>query len=214
MIRFFTMTLMTLALALLAIGGCDRSPSGSAKPAGKPAELPAGLMLAAAPGPGAPTPIGTLKGSLKEGAEVIVRGVVGGQRDPFIDGRAMLMLVDVSVPNQCAIGDDHCNTPWDYCCAPSEEIGKSSAMVRVTGPDGAPLKGTLKGASGIGTLSILTIKAKVAAGSTAEALTLDAVGIYLEPAAAKPAAPKAAPPAPMPTPDAPKFQQPDASKGK
>jgi len=172
---FLTRRLAPFAVLLTAVllGGCDKS-----QPADKPATapLPEELFLGAAPDD--PRPIHELKQSTEPGDEVTVRAVIGGRVDPIVRGRASATIVDAEVNNTCLIGDDHCKTPWDYCCEPRERVTANMATLQVVDADGRVVEADL--ASRLPPLSTVVARGIVGPRPTSEALTINATGVYVE----------------------------------
>lgn len=100
---------------------------------------------------GTPVGVGAMKSSAKQGERVVIAGRIGGSEHPFLADRAMFVLVDPSVKlcGEGEPGDDHCKTPWDFCCEPKENLRKMSVTVVANGPDGAPIAHTLLGQGGL-----------------------------------------------------------------
>jgi len=173
---------VTFVLAVLAIPtmtGCRKSDDPEeAAGAASAASLPAGLFLAAAPGE--PVPVKQAKAQAREGDEVVVRAVVGGEVNVFVDGRAIMKVIDTEMKNLCLSEDDGCKTPWDYCCSTTEELQPHRATVRVVDAEGKTLKVSLKGAGQIEEMKTLVVKGVVAKGSDEKNLVIDAKGIYVE----------------------------------
>ena len=174
-------TFVLAALAASTMIGCGKSDdteeaagSGDASTA----SLPAGLFLAAAPG--GQVAVKQVKAQAREGDEVVVRAVVGGEVNVFVDGRAIVKVIDAEMKNLCLSQDDSCKTPWDYCCSTTEELQPHRATVRVVDAVGETLKVGLKGAGPIEELKTLVIKGVVARGSDEKNLVINAQGIYAE----------------------------------
>lgn len=150
---------------------------GDAKtPAAKDA-LPAGLALTAAP-EGAKD-VKAVKAAAKEGDDVVIRGRIG-TLTPFVEGYAAMTIVDPSlVPCNEMQMEDGCKTPWDYCCAPTEELTAGTATIQVAGADGRPLKHDLR-LEGHKPLSWVVVKGKVAARPDPKVLVVNATGIFVE----------------------------------
>ena len=175
-------TLLVLAaLAISTILGCGKSDDGE-KPSGaggtSTASLPANLFLATAPGQ--PVAVKQVKAQAQEGDDVIVRVAVGGEVNVFVDGRAIVKVIDTEMKNLCLSPDDSCKTPWDYCCSTTDELQPHRATVRVVDAEGKTLKVGLKGARQIEELKTLVVKGVVAKGSDGKNLVIDAKGIYVE----------------------------------
>ena len=169
--------LLGLALALPACNGEDAPPPNGGTTA--TVELPASLFVDAAP-EGA-LDVTEVKESAKEGDVVVMRGKVGGTMEPFVEGRAALILgSDVSIQS-CEIRDgDGCETPWDYCCMAPEDLLAGTATVQVVGADGRPLKTAFRGAKGIKELSVLVVKGTVGPRPDPGTLVINATAIYVE----------------------------------
>ena len=174
-------TFVFAVLAISMIAGCKKSDdSGQASGAGSAstALLPASLFLTAAPGE--PVAVKQVKTQAREGDEVIVRVVVGGEVNVFVEGRAIVKVIDTEMKNLCLSPDDSCKTPWDYCCSTTEELQPHRAMVRVVDTEGKTLKANLKGAGKIEEMKTLVIKGVVSKGSNEKYLVINAQGIYVE----------------------------------
>jgi hypothetical protein len=103
------------AAAMLALpfwtGGCGKSPEAAAPP--PEATFPATLF---APVEGTPGGVAEARNAVQDGEQVVLRGWIGGRVDPFVENRALMLLVDESLP----LCQESCKTPWDLCCAPAE----------------------------------------------------------------------------------------------
>ena len=47
--------------------------------------------------------------------DIVIVGRIGGDKNPWIDGRAAFYIVDTSLKSCTEVGSDNCPTPWDYC---------------------------------------------------------------------------------------------------
>jgi hypothetical protein len=185
-----TIAAWTAAVLLAAAAGCGDGKEtvavapagggGTPAPAAGGAPLPGGLRLAAAPA-GA-VGVGALKKTAKEGDEVVLRARVGGSESPFVQGRASMVVADLEAVTSCADmpGDDHCPTPWDYCCEPKDKLLANTATVQVSGPDGRPLAADLRSLEGLAPLKVVVVKGVVAARPDPAVLVVDAKGIFIE----------------------------------
>ena len=172
---------LTLSLALCLTAGlvaCSEPAASADQPATEP--LPAGLGLAAPPADAVRVP--QAKASAREGDTVVVRGRVGGERDPIVPGRASLRLADTEAIAACDTRpDDGCKIPWDYCCEPSEKILANSMTVQVVGDSGKVLAADFTTLDGLEPGSMLVVTGVVAARPNEQVLTVNATGIYVEP---------------------------------
>lgn len=162
----------------LALGACEKASDAPAKPSKSAAAepLPPALFLASAPAEA--LSVEDAKKTAKAGGTVVLRGRVGGSRDPFVEGRAVLTLVGPGLPACSDNPDDACKTPWDYCCEEKRAIAEHSATVQVLDGAGAPLRATLKGHGGIRELSDLIVVGNVAVADGAT-LVVNATGIFV-----------------------------------
>ncbi|MBI1293179.1 hypothetical protein GC173_18390 [bacterium] len=133
--------LIATSLAILVLASCAQEKEATEKkPAAETtaAELPKKLFIA--PGPMSPKSLSEVRATAKVGDEVVFAGYVGGREEPFVDGRAVMLMADASKVPPCT---DGCKTPWDACCEATEDIVANSATVQVVDESGAPLKASL-----------------------------------------------------------------------
>ncbi len=180
--RTIQSTAVLLAILLSAgLFGCDGDkPVSSVEGASdRPAAaLPADVLLSDAPLD--PTPVAQLKQSAGEGDPIVLRGVIGGRASPIVAGRAIMTIVEATMANQCQVAGDHCETPWDYCCASREELQQNIATIQVVDVDGNPLAADLAATPGLEPLAIVTIKGTVGPRPDRSALIVNATGIFIE----------------------------------
>jgi hypothetical protein len=128
--------------------------------------IPNGLFLGEAPSGAQDLSEARKKGNLKPGQTVTLRGVVGGGKDPFVAGRAVFTLMGTALKPCTANPDDHCKTPWDYCCETKADIAANSATVRVADSKGNPLRTDLKGRASVKELSEVIVTGTVASAES------------------------------------------------
>lgn len=150
---------VSLLAVLLAGCGETKPPDASARKPALPDALPAAMVLAAAPD-GA-RDVADVKRDAKVSDEVVIHGVIGGSKSPFVPGRAVFTIVDPAVKSCAAMSSDHCPTPWDYCCEPPPNLAANSATIQLVGADGKPLKIDVSGTSGLKPLADVTIRGRV-----------------------------------------------------
>ena len=172
---------------LLVLAGCESSSekktSGEQVSSHPSAALPAGLILTAAPADA--QNVIEAKKKAKTGDDIVVRGKIGGQVKPFVEGRAVFQLVDSSLPTCNMTPGDTCETPWDYCCEPKDQIAAKSMTVQVVGEDGKPLKIDLNGHDELKPMARVVVRGKVAERPDEKTLTLQAKGIFVDTTSAK-----------------------------
>ncbi len=179
------LTLMfALVLVAASISGCDRTDEPTASASGSPtsaaAALPAGLFLTQSPSAEV-ADVAQVVAEGQDGQSVMVRGLVGGRRDPFVANRAVMLLTDVNTMSCHAAGDTGCPTPWDYCCVPREQLQGKTLSVQVSDTDGQPLRTTLQDAGGLKPFAIVVVQGIVRRHADSGLLAIDASRIHVQP---------------------------------
>lgn len=162
--RTFVSLSMTVACAFAATG-CGPSGDGSSAksespqpgagiPAMAPVHLPKGMIVRGEP---TGTHVAACKLAAKQGDEVTVVGRIGGSRNPFVADSAVFTIVDPALKPCNAKDDDHCRTPWDYCCEDRDAIKRSMATIEIAGDDGTPLALPLRGLQGLDPLAMVSV---------------------------------------------------------
>lgn len=175
----YTKLILTVvsAASLISCGEKKTTADDAAADSGKPLQS---LLLTSAP-EGA-VAIAEARQTAKAGQKIVISGKVMGRKDPFVSGRAILILGDPAKITSCDLHeDDECQTPWDACCDDPDVIKASTATVQVLDADGKLVKEGLKGLGGIKELSQLVVSGVVAEGSNKDNLLVNATGIYLQP---------------------------------
>ena len=109
--------------------------------------------------------------------DVVLRGRVGGRHNPISYESGLFVMMDPAVPSCADMGDeDHCTTPWDYCCEPNDVITKNAVTVQVR-VGGKPVTLT---ADAIGPLDTVVIKGKLAQMPGTNASIVMADGVFVE----------------------------------
>ena len=102
----------------------------------RPSSLGVDSSFLASSEPTESTPVKAARQELENGQEATLVGIIGGSKEPFVDGLAAFTIVDPSIP-YCA-GDDDCPTPWDYCCT-QDQVRDGIATVKMVDDAGAPV---------------------------------------------------------------------------
>lgn len=172
---------LILAIATALLVSCKEKEAASATPpaaASPSAEL--SKVLATEP-KGEAAAIHTARTSAKPGDEITISGRIMGSDSPFVSGRAAFILGDPDILTPCnEMPGDTCETPWDTCCDSPEKKKQGIATVQIVGADGRVLKENLEGTGGLAKLASVTVTGKVAEGSTADALVVNATAIKAE----------------------------------
>lgn len=167
-----TRALLAAALAALPLlSGCAEKSESASTPA-----KPAAWVLASMP-EGA-RPVAAVKPSAKEGDTIVVRGRIGGRKDPMSADSPVFVIMDPEVPSCADMGEDHCATPWDYCCETPESLAANNATVQIVGADGAPVSGGLA-AHGFKPLDEVIVVGTVGPRPSESVLTIRATGVHL-----------------------------------
>ena len=116
-------------------------------------------------------------GTLKAGDDVVLRGRIGGSKDPFVAGRAVFTLMGRGLKACNEIPDDKCSKPWDYCCETKEEILGNSVTVQVVDAKGQILRTDMKGRRGLKELSEIVVVGRVAAAD-GKTIVVNASSVY------------------------------------
>jgi len=171
---------VSVLAAVVIVIGCERETAPQAASAQPAAEsLPANLF--ATTQPAGAVDVVTARQSAKDGEPIVVKGRVGGQKEPVGANRAIVTLADVSLRTCDKSPMYTCETPWDSCCEPKDEIVAKTISVRVVGADGRPIKTGL-GAAGIAPNKQLVVAGTARTGAAGgDTLVVDASRIYVMP---------------------------------
>ena len=181
---FGTLMVVTLVGFGPTIVGCERKPQDTSRGStaaapGKAAALPPGLFVARAPARA--RAVAEVKADANAPSEVVVRGRIGGRREPFVGGAAVFLLADSRLTPCNELHGDNCPTPWDYCCEPRESLAAKTATIQVVGDDGKPLRVNLNGTQGLEPLAELTIAGEIVPRGDTGTLMINAKRIYVHP---------------------------------
>lgn len=173
-------TYLLLATACLLASCKEKQESASSVPAPSAAQESDALqsVLSAVP-KGEAKSIHSVRASAKPGEEVTIKGRIMGNASPFVAGRSVFILGDPEIIAACNDKPgDECETPWDSCCNTPEEKKKGTATVQIVNADGRVLKEPLEGVGGLAKLATVTVSGKVAEGSSADLLIVNATAIH------------------------------------
>lgn len=173
-------TVALFGVVSLSLTACEEKRPSGAGAAAPPASLPADLFLASAPAD--PAGIKAAKAAGSPGGKVVLRGRIGGSKDPFVANRAIFTLVDDALPACSDNPDDACESPWDYCCEKREDIASNSATVQVVGADGAPVRAGLNGVGGLAPLARVIVIGTVSQKDDSGTFVVSATGLSVLPA--------------------------------
>jgi hypothetical protein len=168
------------ALTTAMLAGCEKSAEQTGKPsqAGEAQRDPLPADFFVDREPAGAKDVDEIRKSAKPGESVVMRGRIGGGKEPFVSQRAAFTVVDHSLKSCENMGADHCPTPWDYCC---ERWPEHSVAVQVVGANGKPLTHDLNGEKGVKPLADVIVIGKVSEKSDASTVVVNATAIYVRP---------------------------------
>ena len=160
-VKQFGWVLCGVAMLGLAMWtGCSKGDkSGGTAAKGPPVNPPsaAGAKFILASEPAGAKGVEEVREKAADKEDVVIVGRIGGSSKPFVDGLVAFEIMDLAgVPCNERPGDA-CETPWDYCCEPADELAANSATVQVMGADGALIKSGLSGVNGLKPLAVVTV---------------------------------------------------------
>ena len=161
-----------VAVAALALGCRDEGQVKTA--AGPDGQSPVWLLTTP---PEAPQSITQARAGAAEGDAVVLRGRIGGRRDPISPGSPVFTVVDLSIPYCGQDHEDDCPQPWDYCCEPREKLKAGSATVQVVGADGQAASAG-PAAAGLKPLDEVIVVGTVGPRPNDDVFIVRATGIY------------------------------------
>jgi len=180
--RVFTM----MALSCL-VSGCSQSTApapgtaATSAPAASASSTPSvdGTKYLLAKSPEASKDVIAAREAAKDGDEIVIEGRIGGDVDPWVDGRAAFTIVDRTLIPCNERPGDSCTSPWDYCCD-TDRLPKSKALVKFVDEQGKTLSTDARQLLGLKELQTVVIQGK-AKRDDAGNLTVLASGLYVKP---------------------------------
>lgn len=169
--------------AMVALAGCagdsaeenasaDGATEVSSAPAAKPSPELMPLVVKADP---PPNQVGVaIAKEAPAGDDVVVEG----RLKDFIEGKAAFTMVDGSIDSCADMEDDHCPTPWDYCCVPPKKLTANTATVTLVDEAGKVLDGNLQGVNSIDHLTTVVVTGKLQKDEAGN-VTIAANQVYL-----------------------------------
>src|SRR4051812_16384793 len=103
--KFTALSIFILTLAIAFLGCQKEAPP----PQNSVDALPVNLF--AATQPAGAVDIATARKSAKDGQPIVIKGRIGGQKEPLAANRAILTLADLSLPTCDKSPMDKCTTP-------------------------------------------------------------------------------------------------------
>ena len=123
--------------------------------------------------------LAAVKESASVGDEVAFEARIGGRSEPFVENRAVMVVIDPSLPS-CADNGGACPIPWDYCCEAPATLVANTATVQWVDDEGRPRDGSLKGRGGLEELAWITVVGEVAMKDDSGVFVVNATGVFLD----------------------------------
>jgi hypothetical protein len=141
-----TRALLVLNVVLVIAAGCSdenatTSPSASASNSTSASSMP-GIEAATyrlADEPAGAQDVIAVRESAVDDEEVVIVGRIGGDSNPWVEGRAAFSIVDRSLLACSDREGDECPQPWDYCCE-TDKLPTSKVLVKVVDESGNVVK--------------------------------------------------------------------------
>lgn len=170
-------TTCLLIVSSFFLASCKEKTTTTTPATSKGPSAALAAVLASAP-IGEPKSILLMRSSAKPGDEVTLSGRIMGNAQPFVEGRAVFILGDPKVLTACNdVPGDKCETPWDACCDSPEDKKRATATIQIVGADGRVIKEAIEGVGGLKKLATVTVTGKVADGSSADLMLVNATAI-------------------------------------
>lgn len=158
--------------------GCDRpSQDSMSDPATPPAGGTASVSWVMSSEPPEAIGIVDAKAVASEGDRIVIRGRIGGRREPLTPGSAVFTVMDLALPHCGDNPDDKCPRPWDYCCETPETIRANAATVQIVDSSGAAVAGDAS-AGGLKPLDEVVVVGTVGPRPSPDVLLIQATGVF------------------------------------
>lgn len=168
-------TAASCALTLMTVAGCSKSEDTTAGDTST-TSTKAAWVLTGAPS-GEAVSVAEAKASAAEGDAITIRARIGGRSKPITSDSPVFLVMDLEVPSCADMEEDHCATPWDYCCETQESITANSATIQIVGSDGSTIE-TDPIAAGLNALDEVIVVGTVGPRPNNDVLTIRATGIH------------------------------------
>jgi hypothetical protein len=176
MYRTILFGLVALVAAGVMVGCTPNQPSPKNTPDPKASDDAKAKYLLASEPAGAKG-VNEVKQKAKDGDEVVVVGRIGGSVKPFT-GRAAFTIVDMKYKACSDREGDNCETPWDFCCEPPEELAKGTVLVKLVDSAGKTLPDDAKELLSMKELQTVVIRGQARKGEE-NSISVVASGIFI-----------------------------------
>jgi hypothetical protein len=129
--KCWQVVLPILLVGLMAVG-CNREDAASTPVAAKSGPNGAGQKYLLTAEPAGAKPVKEVRKDAKDGDEVVVIGFIGGDKKPWIEGRAGFWIVDSSL----MLKEPDGSMCWDCCEVPPDDLRQGKATIKVVDEQG------------------------------------------------------------------------------
>ena len=144
-----------------------------------PNELPRGADYLLSTEPVNPKGVVETREKAQDQEAVVVVGRIGGSQNPWVDGRAAFVIVDLSLQACSDREGDHCLTPWDYCCE-TDRLAQATVLVKVIDESGKLLPVDARKILGVKELQTVVVQGKAQRDDVGN-ITVLASNLYVRP---------------------------------
>ncbi len=146
-------------IGLFCVIGCGRKDgqSSSDETAASVSNVDATAFLTKAQPEGAINII-EARNEAQDEADVVVTGRIGGSVDPWVEGLAAFSVVDLSLTACNDTQEEHCKTPWDYCC--EAELPQARVLVKFVDKSNTIVKTDARQLFGLKELQVVVVRGK------------------------------------------------------
>lgn len=165
-------------VAAVVLVGCGPAPVASTPPETQVSSTVAPsteVLLKAQPADA--KPVGDVRKSAEDGAAVTILGRIGGDTNPWVEGRAAFTIVDPKL-EPCK-PDEGCPTPWDYCCS-TDQLPTHRALIKIVDGAGDTVEQDARKLLGVRELQTVMVRGQAKRDSAGN-LTVLASGVYVVP---------------------------------
>ena len=118
-----------------------------------------------------------MRKSAEDGDAVTILGRIGGDTNPWVEGRAAFTIVDPKL--EPCNPDEGCPTPWDYCCS-TDQLPTHRALIKIVDGAGDTVEQDARKLLGVKELQTVMGRGQAKRDSAGN-LTVLASGVYVVP---------------------------------
>jgi hypothetical protein len=176
MIRYANLLPVGLALGLAV--GCNEATKPADKSTAAPVSEADKAKYLLAEEPAGAKAVLAARQEAKDGDDVVIVGRIGGEAKPWVEGKAAFWIVDASLKSCKDNPGDKCETPWDYCCEPKEQLRQAMATVKIVDEQGKTVAADARQLLGVKELQTVVVRGQAKRDENGN-LTVLATGLYV-----------------------------------